>query len=319
MKRDLACLFSFILASTFATACSSGSTRDDVTGGCKDYPSERTQRFNLTTADATCSADAGADAGGANEDGGACTCEALCQKLAGATPKSCRFVSAMDLECTVPQICPGGRKPELLVAPLLPVTDRRTAFLLGSAHMEAASVVAFSQLAVELAALGAPDSLTERVHAAAEDERRHARAMLDLAGRHSLPEVVVPPSAPRDAFAIALDNARAGCVRETFAALVAQRQGVAAHDEAVRSAMAAIARDETRHATLSWDLAAWLDEQLAPAARAAIADARAAEASSLRAELARGGLPEDSRLGLPSAREAVALLDELVSGLSLAA
>jgi len=316
MKRDLAALFSLLLASSFAAACT-GTTAD---GNCASLPPELTEHFDLTTSDVTCGGDAGVDASTSHDAGAlACTCEELCKQLTGQVPLSCRFLSSTNVDCTVTQTCPGGRKPAQLVAPRLPFTDRRTAFLLGCAHMEAASVIAFASLASDLSSLGAPQALVDRVHAAADDEVRHARAVLKLAGRATLPAVEVGSSGPRDAFAIALENAREGCVRETYAALLAQRQGSAARDPMVRSAMAEIAADETRHAELSWTLAAWLDELLDADQRRAIADARACEASALRAELVSRGLLEDADLGLPSAREAVALLDGLVAGLGMAA
>ena len=315
MKRDLATLFSLLLASSFAAACT-GTTADN----CPSDPPERTDHIDLTMSDVTCGGDAGLDASTSQDAGAfACTCEELCKKLEGQVPLSCRFLSSTSVDCTVRPLCPGGRKPAHLVAPRLPFTDRRTAFLLGCAHMEAASVIAFARLACDLSSLGAPQALVARVHAAADDEVRHARAVLSLAGGVTLPAVEVASSGPRDAFGIALENAREGCVRETYAALLAQRQGSAARDPMVRSTMAEIAADETRHAELSWALAAWLDEQLDADQRRAIADARACEASALRAELVSRGLIEDADLGLPSAREAVALLDGLVAGLAMAA
>lgn len=50
-----------------------------------------------------------------------------------------------------------------------------------SARMEHASVAAFSQLSLHLAALGAPSELVERIHVAALDEIRHARRCYAIA------------------------------------------------------------------------------------------------------------------------------------------
>jgi len=325
MKSDFASLFTILLASSTLMACGSVTDDDSGIGGqCSGYPTERTESFDYSTKKGTCgSDDAGAastsDAGTGNAaDAGAtsCTCEVVCKNLMSQTPKSCRFTTGTGVECTVSQICPGGRKPELLVAPELPFTDRRTAFLLGSAHMEAASVVAFERLACEMAFLGAPSDLLERLRAAAADEVRHARDMLSLAGDHPLPRVDAPSPGQRTAYAVALENAREGCVRETFAALLARRQAVTACDASVRAIMSGIAADETRHAELSWELAAWLDRQLDADQREELSAARTSEASKLRAELTAGGLLEDAELGLPGAREAVALLDGLFGELT---
>ena len=314
MSRALAPLFSFLLASSCLAAC----------GPCA--PAEA-RTFDLTKNAIKCTADDEGVAltgnplqGGALTDGGTgapvCSCQVYCKKITGETPESCRYLSATMLECVSSQSCPGGRKPAHLVAPRLPFTDRRTAFLLGCAHMEAASVIAFEQLACEMSSLGAPALLLYRLHAAAADEVRHARDMLALAGDHALPLVDAPSPGLRGAHAIALENAREGCVRETFAALIAHRQALTARDPAVRSVMAGIAADETRHAELSWDLAAWLEDRLDVDQRAAIVEARAKEASALRSELAAGGLGEDADLGLPGATEAMALLDGLFAGLA---
>jgi hypothetical protein len=61
----------------------------------------------------------------------------------------------------------------------------------------------------------------------------------------------VSESPPR---AVALDNARAGCLRELFGAMVAHVQCERAGDFAQRAAFAAIARDEAAHAALAFDL-----------------------------------------------------------------
>lgn len=312
MKPDFARLFTLLLASSSLAACSSLGETHDSGENCKNVPAEGTETIDLTGKSFACEADAGADAGGAvGIDTNACTCEAVCNELRKQPANSCRFLSSTSVECTFPQTCPGGRKPELLVAPRLPLTDRRTTFLLGCAHMEAASVVAFERLAVEMSALGAPDSLLERLHGAAADEVRHGRDVLALAGNHPMPHVDAPSPGQRSAFAVALENAREGCVRETFAALIARRQAATARDVTVRSVMTTIAADETRHAELSWELASWLEGQLDPSERAALSAARVSEAAVLRAEIASGGLLEDADLGLPGAREAVALLDGL--------
>ncbi|MGH7436059.1 MAG: ferritin-like domain-containing protein, partial [Polyangiaceae bacterium] len=57
---------------------------------------------------------------------------------------------------------------------------------------------------------------------------------------------------------IATENAAEGCVRETFGALIGIWQARFAGDPQVRRAMNGVARDESRHAALSWEVARWI-------------------------------------------------------------
>src|SRR5690606_28429461 len=62
--------------------------------------------------------------------------------------------------------------------------------LAAMAYLEAASVLAFEQLADQLSGFGAPNELIERCRIAAAEERSHARWLTILAERHgaSVPE-----------------------------------------------------------------------------------------------------------------------------------
>ena len=84
--------------------------------------------------------------------------------------------------------------------------------------------------------------------------------------------------AARSLVEVAADNAAEGCVRETFGALVATLQARRAADPIVRNAMRSIAIDETRHAALSWELAAWAHARMSPLERRRVA-AHAREAA----------------------------------------
>ena len=110
------------------------------------------------------------------------------------------------------------------------------------------------------------------------------------------------------------------------------RQALRATDEGIRAAMEAIAVDETEHAALAWDVAAWLDSQIDSAGRDAARRARqdacgsllsiCAVAADRAGEGAEGGAPrtaatEDLRLGLPSPAEELRLLQDLASALLL--
>ena len=183
------------------------------------------------------------------------------------------------------------------------------------ATLEAASVVAFRRLQRQLAAYGAPRELLARIRKAARDEVRHARATGILARKYG-----VTPSAPQvgayDAspslFAIALENAREGCVRETYGALVAHLQLSRAGDADVRDCMATIADEETEHAALSWDIAAWIEAQLDDEQRARLAAERRDAFATLARDLAVPVDPRVARIsGVPAARDAVRMLEGL--------
>ena len=184
-------------------------------------------------------------------------------------------------------------------------------FFAESAQLEASAVDAFRILAGELAAHRAPSALVRSARAAARDEVRHARITRTIAGRYGA--CPLPPRTAsrevRPLEAVALENAIEGCVRETFAALVAHHQAATATDPEVRAAMASIAVDETRHAALGWEVAAWAETRLSASARARVRAARRDTVEKLRAEVARevpSSLVEVA--GLPDAASAARML-----------
>lgn len=132
------------------------------------------------------------------------------------------------------------------------------------AHLEAASVVAFLDLARELAHHGAPEDLIERARQAAREETRHALLTGALARRFGAARVtpLIERSAPRPLLTIARENAVEGLTRETFGALLAEVQAHAAQDPMIREVMKLIARDETGHAEFSAHLHDWLMSRL---------------------------------------------------------
>ena len=179
-----------------------------------------------------------------------------------------------------------GRRPEGLAACDAVASSPVGAFFAHAAHLEAASVHAFARMRDELRALRAPRSLVFAATRAIADERRHARVVSALArrfgARTSPPRVKRPRG--RSIEAIAIENATEGCVRETFAAIVAHYQALHARDPVVRAAYARIARDETRHAELAYDAARFFDSILDEAARARVARARDAALAELARE-----------------------------------
>jgi hypothetical protein len=201
-----------------------------------------------------------------------------------------------------------------------PLRSPRTAgeWFAKMAWNEASAVLAFERMKRELEAHGAPRELIKRAGRSARDETRHTTVACALAERFAtvaeLPRSVDLPV--RDLEAIAIENAVEGCVRETYAAVVARYQAASATDSAVGRAMRIVAEDETRHAALSWDLAEWLESKLDVAACARVAEARA-EAVKELARDAKQTVAHDVRtaVGLPDAAAGALLYEELVARL----
>jgi hypothetical protein len=218
------------------------------------------------------------------------------------------------------QICGTGRRPAGFVA----ARRRRRgvgAFLAQVAELEAASVFAFARLRREIAGHGAPRGLVRACERALRDEVRHARTMAAHAARYgsASPAPRVRAPAVRSLADVAAENAAEGCVRETFGALLATVQARTARDRAIARSMRGIARDETRHAAFSWQLAAWVEPRLSPAERRRVVRARADAATSLRRELEAPHDPEVmTRCGLPAPREAGHLFEGMMNALAAA-
>lgn len=216
--------------------------------------------------------------------------------------------------------CGEGRRPEGL-APAKP--SRRGGpvgrYFAHVAYLEAASISAFHILREELALHGAPLGLRRRAARAARDEARHARMTSRIAKRFGAdpPESpMVTPRAARSLEEIALENATEGCVRETFAALLAAYKAAHARDRRIAAVMRVIAQDETRHAALAWDIANWLDGMLSDESKARVRVARRAAAQQVLQEAA---LPVDRALleqvGYPSSQEGARLAAGLAANL----
>jgi hypothetical protein len=203
---------------------------------------------------------------------------------------------------------PAGLAPATMKPAPSPLGD----YFASVAHLEAAAVHAFDQLHQELAASGAPAPLLQAARRARRDELRHVRLTARLArrfgGKPAPARVTKTPSRPFAA--IALENAVEGCIRETFGALIATFQAQNAKDPEIAEAMHTIARDETRHAALSWAIAHWAAENLSPEARHQIANHCRQAIESLRREPAA---PTElvTRAGLPDGPTQRALVDAL--------
>lgn len=169
---------------------------------------------------------------------------------------------------------------------------------------EAASVLAFVELARDLEVHGAPPRLVLRALAAARDEIEHARAIRRIRrGPAQVARAELAP--PRTLPEVLRDNTLEGVVEEGFGATVLAWQGRHAHPD-LRPTFAAIARDELGHARLAKDIAAWGRGRLARAARRRLDDEAVArgERCVARARSAGAGL---ETLGLPRPHEVARL------------
>jgi len=182
------------------------------------------------------------------------------------------------------------------------------------AHLEAAAVHAFDRLHRELAASGAPAALLRGAERARRDEVRHAARTARVARRFGGAPVTprVDEVADRPLAAVAVENAVEGCVRETYGALVATFQAENAADPEIARVMRSIARDETRHAALSWAILRWAAPRLDAEARAEIAARCAAAIEALRGE-SHARVPGEltTQAGLPGGAQQRALLAAL--------
>jgi hypothetical protein len=208
-----------------------------------------------------------------------------------------------------PHDCTGRRPAGLRAIADSPTENALGAWLARSAHLEAASVIAFDRLERELASFGAPRSLRARARCAARDEIRHAKIMKRLARCHgsSPAPVEISPIGERSLEAIAVENAIEGCVIETFGAGIAVWQARHASDPAIARAMRTIAPDEESHAALSADVAAWASQELSPEANQRVRVARDQAIHRLAHSLDGDSLEMSRAAGLPLPRSARAL------------
>jgi hypothetical protein len=253
------------------------------------------------------SIDAG-DAGWSNgvwESGPQCNalgCEISCQTF----PDGGTLFVECGLDCT-------GRRPEGLLSCPPAVGTPLGAYFAEMSRLEGASVAAFRHLRRELVAHGAPKRLVRAAAMAARDEIRHTRLAVSLARRYGAVPVPVKVEGQRvrSLDAMAIENAVEGCVREAFGALIASWQAIAAQDPSIRAAMAAIARDETRHAALAFQVNAWSERRLEASARIRVREARQAALDTLHDRLDEVPAMLRAQLGLPTAIQARMLADQM--------
>ena len=156
------------------------------------------------------------------------------------------------------------------------------AFLAHCAALEAASVLAFTQLADRLLAWAAPAELVDRCRQAAADEATHAELLADLAARGGATlQPGTHPELPVDLATAALDNAVEGCVHEAWSALTCAVTARDADTPELRAIYGRLAADEREHAQLAWDLHTWFMGQVSASQHASIRAAQQAAIANL--------------------------------------
>jgi hypothetical protein len=261
-------------------------------------------------------------AAGATPDRKTPDCGYVCA-YPGREVTSCSLVVAVNetdvLLCRFyePERCvthiPSGRPPAGLRFESLPAPITAARYFAAAAYLEAASALAFDDLAQQLTRHRAPVALVERCRRAARDERFHARALGGLAGDDValLDNVELPAHAEPSLRELALQNVADGCVVETYSALVMAYQARHAASPRLRGLLARVARDERRHALLSWDILAWSRRCLAVAEQEPLSQQLRRARARLEAMLPRFSSELSTELGLPDVRVAKAMLQSL--------
>lgn len=181
------------------------------------------------------------------------------------------------------------------------------------AAAEAASVVAFEQLAEELETHGLCAELVARSRRAAVDEARHYRMAAKLARKFggTVRCGSVREPSRRNLLELAVANVCEGLVVETLGAAFGWWQAAHAGERSVRRMMEQIAADETEHAVLSWDLDAAMRPRLSASQRAELDAATGQALVSFEEELGASPPAElVDRAGLPSRQVAAAMFAE---------
>lgn len=129
------------------------------------------------------------------------------------------------------------------------------------ASFEHASVASFSQLALDLLAVGAPADMVAACLRAALDEVDHASRAFTLASRYA--QKPIGPGAldrrlrqPLPLAALAVTTFEDGCIGESLASVVLAERARETSDPVLREMLATTANDEERHAELAWRIVA---------------------------------------------------------------
>lgn len=169
---------------------------------------------------------------------------------------------------------------------------------------EHASVAAFSRLALDLLAVGAPPALLAEVQRDALDEIRHARLCFsiarDLDGRADVPGAFPEartstrrlPTRDLALSKLAIDAVIDGALNEGVSARILARLSKTSTPPRLAATIREMAADEARHAAHSWNVVAFCIEAGGPAVESALRGALRALPARMTApipEAARGG------------------------------
>ncbi len=156
-------------------------------------------------------------------------------------------------------------------------------WLAEAAHAESGSWMALRAVGRELRAHDAPRELVSTARAVSAAALNNAAMLETLALRWGVrprqPKVVSIAVRPLESLAV--ENAMEGCVRETWAALEARYQSLAARDPVIRRTMERVACDGVRHAEFSWAVDAWARRRLEREARKRVERSRLDAAQDL--------------------------------------
>lgn len=229
-----------------------------------------------------------------------CSCDYTGPDGGGSHPVTCEYT-----------VCAVEGRGHAEIAKLTEATGHSelARYFVRAYHAEASSVGAFLQLRAELMHHGVPLEYQQRCLKAAEEEVHHARMMAKLAGDEGceLPELNFGEFTQRSLFELTMDNAVEGCIFEAFSALKAQYQAVHATDARIVAAMKVIARDETEHAQLAWDIHHYLMGRLTETERTHV---RQAQANALKNVLNQAEM-DAHRDGQPPAKLAELFVDQM--------
>ena len=200
------------------------------------------------------------------------------------------------------------------------------------AQMEHASIAAFGQLSLHLAALGAESELVERTHLAALDEIRHARRGFAIASAYGgesysagpIAELRTLDASEIDFIRLAIGTLIDGCAAEGVASDVTRAAAAQAVDPLIRETLEMVARDELGHADLAWDILTWCIDRGGPEVLEAVAsrlDGLDREISDPvpeldgipRDQLAEHGILDQELIGEIAARRLAAVKDRAAS------
>jgi hypothetical protein len=185
-----------------------------------------------------------------------------------SVPGCCYPVTVVDTdtgaECVVGRPYRDG--DELRCAPInaRQIADARAAAWLRAGALEHASVAAFSRLSLQLMACGAPSDLLAQAHQAAREETEHADACWAMAKQLGASAIEIGRfpfggslTIDADLARLASETVREGCLAETLGAHLVQVAADATCDPQIQAVLEKIAREEARHAALSFRIVAW--------------------------------------------------------------